>query len=123
MQDELVTFHVIEPGRSARPTLFEVSMIVETDTRLALSVRFSSTMPDLLPETAAEPDVVAAPAPVEPREPVAVPAPLPAVQPANAAPVAGPPALRATGAHRATSARGPVGYAAFGWPLLDWLTL
>ena len=36
MQDELVTFHVIEPGRSARPTLFEVSMIVEADTRSGL---------------------------------------------------------------------------------------
>jgi hypothetical protein len=36
MQDQLVTFHVIEPGRSSRPTLFEVSMIVETDTRSAL---------------------------------------------------------------------------------------
>lgn len=36
MQDELVTFHVIEPGRSDRPTLFEVSMIVDTDTRSSL---------------------------------------------------------------------------------------
>jgi hypothetical protein len=36
MQDELVTFHVIEPGRSDRPTLFEVSMVVEPDTRIAL---------------------------------------------------------------------------------------
>ena len=36
MQDELVTFHVIEPGRSDRPTLFEVSMIVETETRSGL---------------------------------------------------------------------------------------
>lgn len=36
MQDELVTFHVIEPGRTARPTLFEVSMIVEPETRSAL---------------------------------------------------------------------------------------
>ena len=36
MQDELVTFHVIEPGRSERPTLFEVSMIVEPDTRRGL---------------------------------------------------------------------------------------
>ena len=36
MQDELVTFHVIEPGRSDRPTLFEVSMIVEPDTRSSL---------------------------------------------------------------------------------------
>ena len=36
MQDELVTFHVIEPGRSSRPTLFEVSMIVEPDTRSGL---------------------------------------------------------------------------------------
>jgi hypothetical protein len=36
MQEELVTFHVIEPGRSDRPTLFEVSMIVETDTRSGL---------------------------------------------------------------------------------------
>ena len=36
MQEELVTFHVIEPGRTDRPTLFEVSMIVETDTRSGL---------------------------------------------------------------------------------------
>jgi hypothetical protein len=36
MQDELVTFHVIEPGRTDRPTLFEVSMIVEPDTRCGL---------------------------------------------------------------------------------------
>jgi hypothetical protein len=36
MQEELVTFHVIEPGRGDRPTLFEVSMIVETDTRAGL---------------------------------------------------------------------------------------
>jgi len=36
MQDQLVTFHVIEPGRSSRPTLFEVSMIVEPETRSAL---------------------------------------------------------------------------------------
>jgi hypothetical protein len=36
MQDELVTFHVIEPGRGDRPTLFEVSMIVESDTRSSL---------------------------------------------------------------------------------------
>ena len=34
--DELVTFHVIEPGRSDRPTLFEVSMIVGNSTRSAL---------------------------------------------------------------------------------------
>ena len=36
MQDELVTFHVIEPGRGERPTLFEVSMIVEPETRTGL---------------------------------------------------------------------------------------
>ena len=36
MQEELVTFHVIEPGRGNRPTLFEVSMIVEPDTRTGL---------------------------------------------------------------------------------------
>ena len=36
MDEELVTFHVIEPGRSDRPTLFEVSMIVETGTRSGL---------------------------------------------------------------------------------------
>lgn len=36
MQEELVTFHVIEPGRSARPTLFEVSMIVDPGTRTGL---------------------------------------------------------------------------------------
>ena len=34
--DELVTFHVIEPGRSDRPTLFEVSMIIGHDTRSGL---------------------------------------------------------------------------------------
>ena len=34
--EELVTFHVIEPGRSERPTLFEVSMIVEPETRAGL---------------------------------------------------------------------------------------
>ena len=33
MQEELVTFHVIEPGRTDRPTLFEVSMIVEPEMR------------------------------------------------------------------------------------------
>jgi hypothetical protein len=36
MQEELVTFHVIEPGRSDRPTLFEVSMIVAPETRSGL---------------------------------------------------------------------------------------
>ncbi|HYH59714.1 MAG TPA: hypothetical protein VD790_10915 [Thermoleophilaceae bacterium] len=36
MEDELVTFHVIEPGSTGRPTLFEVSMIVELDTRTGL---------------------------------------------------------------------------------------
>ena len=36
MQEELVTFHVIEPGRTDRPTLFEVSMIVEPDTKIGL---------------------------------------------------------------------------------------
>ena len=36
MQDELATFHVIEPGRRDRPTLFEVSMIVEPETRSSL---------------------------------------------------------------------------------------
>lgn len=36
MQEELVTFHVIEPGRTDRPTLFEVSMIIETDMRSGL---------------------------------------------------------------------------------------
>jgi hypothetical protein len=105
-------------------TAAEVADAVEPDrhnTRVAAA--FSSAMPDLWPETATEPEEGVAPAPVEPREPAAVPAPLPAIQPASAAPAAGPRALRATGAHRATSARGPVGYAAFGWPLLDWLTL
>jgi hypothetical protein len=34
--EELVTFHVIEPGRRDRPTLFEVSMIVEPETRSGL---------------------------------------------------------------------------------------
>lgn len=36
MQEELVTFHVIEPGRGDRPTLFEVSMIVDDVTRCGL---------------------------------------------------------------------------------------
>ena len=124
--------HYAERVEAAEPALqgdgaataAEVADAVEPDRHNArVAAAFSSTMPDLRPETATEPEEGVAPAPVEPREPAAVPAPLLAVQPASAAPVAGPPVLRATGAHRATPARGPVGYAAFGWPLLDWLTL
>jgi hypothetical protein len=128
--------HDAERAAAAEPALqsdgaataAEVADAVEPDRHNArVAAAFSSAMPDLppnfRPETATEPEEGVAPAPVEPQEPAAVPAPLPAVQPASAAPIAGPPALRATGVHRATSARGPVGYAAFGWPLLDWLTL
>jgi hypothetical protein len=115
----------------AAATTAQVADAAEPDGRSArIAAAFSSKMPDLpdaqpdlRPETAAEPDHVAMPAPAEPQEFAAVPA-LPAVvQPASAAPVAGPPSLRAVAVHRATSARGPTGYAAFGWPLLDWLTL
>ena len=37
--EELITFHVIEPGRSDRATLFEVSMIVDPDTKVGLQDR------------------------------------------------------------------------------------
>jgi hypothetical protein len=112
----------------AAATTAQVADAAEPDGRSArIAAAFSSTMPDLQPdlrpETAADLDHVAMPAPAVPQEFAAVPA-LPAVvQPASAAPVAGPPSLRAVAVHRATSARGPTGYAAFGWPLLDWLTL
>ncbi len=49
-------------------------------------------------------------------------APLLVVQ-ASSPPAAERPAQqRMAGAHRARPVRGPIGYAAFGWPVLDWLT-
>ena len=128
--------HDAERAEAAEPALeghgaattAQMADAAEPDGRSAqIAAAFSSTMPDLRPdlrpETTAEPEQVAMPAPTERQDPAVDPVPPPVVQPASAAPVPAPPALRATGAHRATSARGPVGYAAFGWPLLDWLTL
>ena len=37
MPQNLVEFHVVEPGITNRPTLFEVTMIVEPDTQAALA--------------------------------------------------------------------------------------
>ncbi len=94
-----------------------------TDGRLA--VAFSSTIPSPRPETAAQPDESVAPvvseSPSESHEPAPDPAPLPAVQASSQAPAAARPALRMAGARRATPTQGATGYAAFGWPVLDWL--
>ncbi len=93
-----------------------------------LEVAVSSTIPSLEPDTAASPDEpavpyeAAAPMPLETQE--SVRAPLPAVHPASPAPAAAaPPAPQATPARRERPALGPKGYAAFGWPVLDWLVL
>ena len=37
MSQNLVEFHVVEPGVTSRPTLFEVTMIVEPDQQAALA--------------------------------------------------------------------------------------
>jgi hypothetical protein len=112
-----------------------------SDGRLAAA--FSSPLPSPAPDTAAPPDDPMAPPPSEAEEPSPVPAPLPAVAPSptgseepspvpaplpavevpSTAPAATSRAPRVTAARRATPTRGPMGYAAFGWPILDWLSL
>lgn len=90
-----------------------------------LEVAVSSTIPSPEPDTAASPDAPAAPdeaaAPMPPETREAMPAPLPAVHAASPATTAAAPP--ATAARRARPALGPKGYAAFGWPVLDWLAL
>jgi hypothetical protein len=73
------------------------------------------------PETRLQPDEGAASAASEPKAPVAPPAPLPTVRASSPEPAAARAAPRAMGTRRAASRPGPVGYAAFGWPVLDWL--
>src|SRR6476661_8876200 len=75
-------FHAAVPDLQQRVEAFvarlaaEVADAVEPDRHNArVAAAFSSTMPDLRPETATEPEEGVAPAPVEPREPAAVPAP------------------------------------------------
>jgi hypothetical protein len=92
-----------------------------------LTVAFSSPLPVPLPESAAPPDDAVTPreavAPVPPEALEPVSEPLPAVQTPSPAPAAAQTAPRATGTRRARLVLGPAGYAAFGWPVLDWLTL
>lgn len=88
-----------------------------------LAAALVSTIPEPRPENAGRPiDELPAAAPVEPEAAAVVPGLLPTVRAAIAAPVAET-APRATGARRVKLTRGPAGYVAFGWPLLDWLTL
>lgn len=125
-----------EPALAAEPVLDEVGTgkAAEAPERIEpdvapngrgderLEVAVSSTIPSPEPDTAASPDEpavpdeAAAPVPLEAQE--AVPPPLPAVHAASPAP-----APRATGARRERPVLGPRGYAAFGWPVLDWLAL
>jgi hypothetical protein len=111
-----------------RPTVAEVADLPEDPEPDAhgggrLAAAFGSPVP-ARPETAVQPDEGAASLPDEPQGPAAsVPAPLPAVHASSAEPTGEQAAPRVSGARRATPPRGPVGYAAFGWPVLDWLTL
>jgi hypothetical protein len=91
-----------------------------------LSVAVSGPVATPRPEIAARPDqfvTAVLPEPLsESREPAPPPA-LPAAQASTRASAAAPPAQRAAGARRPRLAQRPTGYAAFGWPVLDWLTL
>jgi len=89
-----------------------------------MAVAFSNPLPAPLPEGAAQPDDDAVPGravvAVSPEASESVPAPLAAVR-ASSPPAVAQAAPRATGARRARPVSGPAGYAAFGWPVLDWL--
>jgi hypothetical protein len=92
-----------------------------------LTVAFSSTAPNPGPAMVDEPDEIAAPvlpeSPSESNPPAPYPA-LPAVQASGEAPVATRPTRRTTGSRRLRPTQSTAtGYAAFGWPVLDWLTL
>jgi hypothetical protein len=69
-----------------------------------------------------EPGEDAGSAASEPEMPAAPPAPLPTAHAPNPEPEVARAAPRANAPRRAASSLGPVGYAAFGWPVLDWLT-
>jgi len=92
-----------------------------------VAVAFSSPLTARRPESTAQSDDTVAPegavAPAPPEALESAPAPLPAVQVSSPAPAVAQIAPRATGARRARPELGPAGYAAFGWPVLDWLTL
>jgi hypothetical protein len=92
-----------------------------------LAVVFSSALPAPQSESAAQPDDAVAPgevvAPVLPEAEEPTSGPLPAVQIPSPTPSVAQRAPRATAARRARPASSPAGYAAFGWPVLDWLTL
>jgi hypothetical protein len=109
------------PGESPR----QAGLDGRGEERLVLA--FTSPPPMSLPESAAQPDEVVVPgeavAPMAPEALEPAPAPLPAAQASGPAPAAAPTTPRATGARRTRSALGPTGYAAFGWPVLDWLPL
>jgi hypothetical protein len=92
-----------------------------------LAVAISSTAPIIRPESATHADEAAAPGPPASHVPPAShgaapdPAPLPAAQASSEAPAAARPAQGMAGARRSKPTQSPTGYAAFGWPVLDWL--
>ena len=90
-----------------------------------LVVAFSSTVPNPRPEIVAEPDETPAPVLPEPPSLSHLPAPdpaLPAVQASSQARAAARPAQPTAGARRPRATQSAAtGYAAFGWPVLDWL--
>jgi hypothetical protein len=124
-EDERAT--VAEPapnGAGVEEELAEVPERPEPDAHGVgrLAAVFGSPILDR-PETAVQPGERLTSAPSEPHEPAApVPAPHPAVHASSPEPAVEQGALRLTGGRRATPP-GPVGYAAFGWPVLDWLSL
>jgi hypothetical protein len=73
------------------------------------------------PEIPAHPDEGVTPGPAEAEEAGPVPAQLPAVHAASGAPAGAHPVVRVTAARRTNATLGATGYAAFGWPVLDWL--
>jgi hypothetical protein len=87
-----------------------------------LAAHFGSPVP-ARPETAVPPGAGPPSAPDEPQGSAAsVPAPLPTAHAYSPEPAVAQAAPRAIGARRAMPPRGSVGYAAFGWPVLDWLS-
>jgi hypothetical protein len=115
------------PGHDAEHAVAAEPVREEEGTGGRLAVAFSSPLPSPEPETAAQPGETLEPSSSESspelQESASAPVPLATVQASSPVPEAAPPARRASGTRRATSTRGPVGYAAFGWPVLDWLSL
>jgi hypothetical protein len=85
-----------------------------------LVVAFSSTVPNPQNGIAALPDEFVAPAESPSESHESAPA-VTAVQASSRAPPAARPAQRMAGAPRPRPTQGATGYAAFGWPMLDWL--